>query len=151
MPRVPPTIVVEADSFELRVDEEIAVWRGAVVARQGSHLFRTSTLTMQLDQLLSDSDDSEQSDNASDNEAGLPADYELSAASVSYDLATNVIAADGDCMLRRGAEFIAADRIRFAVDERVAYALPGEGGRVSVQFYGSAGMPLFLNPLAAAE
>ena len=153
LPGMPPTIVVEADSFELRVDEEVAVWQGSVVARQGAHVFRTGTLTLHLDQLTDASRGSSRS--AEPQRETLPANYELSAQSLSYDVGTNVIAGDGDCMLRRGNEFIAADRIRFVMEDRIAYALPGEQGRVRVQFYASNTTRIFptmlSRPLAGAE
>ena len=134
-------ILVEADSFELRMDEEKAVWRGAVSASQGNYTFRSSQLTLHLDQIAREPQAT--SNSQQDTAPRQLSHYELSAATLTYDLQDSIIIGSGGSELRRGKELIRAEQIRYHVRRRVAHAVPGAGGRVQVQFFANPEMPIF--------
>lgn len=136
-------ITVEADAFELRTHEELAVWRGSVVVNQGGYSFRASTLTMQLEELI-------RQEGAAEGETEsptLPNQYHLTAESVTYDPARDLVAGDGECVLRRGSEMVAAERFHFDLNSGIAHALPDSGSRVLVKFFANPASVGFL-PLA---
>ena len=136
------TITVEADYFELRIADEEAYFQGNVEVVQGSHTFKTSQLTLHLDQINGGAQNpANQNANA---ETTNPLAYELSANQLSYNLAEQQINGSGDSELRRGSELIQADQIRYAVHQQVAYGIPdAEDGRVRVRFMANPAMPVF--------
>ena len=85
-------ITVESDAFELRTHEELAVWHGSVVVNQGDYSFRASTLTMQLEELIGQGDENERESGA----PALPNQYQMTAETVTYDAARDIVAGDGD-------------------------------------------------------
>ncbi len=139
-PTAPTPIIVEADTFELHIDEEKAIWRGNVSASQGNYTFRTSQLILHLDQMKGASSDSGTSSAAHNNPARF---YELSARKLRYDVAKGTMVGAGDSELRRGSELIRAEKIAYQVNTRVAHALPAANGRVLVRFEANPDMPVF--------
>ncbi len=141
-------IVVEADSFVLLVEAEKAIWRGNVTASQGNYTFRSTQLTLHLDQIDSASSaPGHAQTNSSDPSFG----YELSARTVSYNVETATIIGDGDSELRRGHELIKADQIQYNVDEKRAYAIPTKDGRVKVKFLSNPDKPVFPSSFAGVS
>jgi lipopolysaccharide transport protein LptA len=149
---VTPVITIEADSFNLFVDQEKAIFRGNVNASQGNHTFRTSQLTMHLDQV--DTKHNDDGTGANSETTAAPS-FELSARNLTYELSTQMAVGRGDSLLRRGRELISAELINYDMSKRVAYAIPDKGGRVLVRFFSNPDMPLFpsrtLAKAAAAE
>lgn len=135
-----PVITIEADSFNLFVLEEKAVFRGNVNASQGNHTFRSGQLTVHLDQV--DTQRARQSDGEEGAGANSSA-FELSARTLRYDIESDIVVGQGDSQLRRGEELIAAEVINYDFLRRVAYAVPDEGGRVKVRFFSNPERPLF--------
>lgn len=135
-----PVITIEADSFNLFVLEEKAVFRGNVNASQGNHTFRSSQLTVHLDQV--DTERTRQDNSGPGKGTQSPA-FELSAHTLRYDIEADIVVGQGDSQLRRGEELIAAEIINYDFLRRVAYAVPDEGGRVQVRFYSNPERPLF--------
>ncbi len=146
----PSPITVEADQFSVYLADEKAVWRGNVTATQGNYTFRTSQLTVHLDDLVA-GDASPSSGAAGASSRAEEDAIELSADRVTYDLDRNEIQGLGNSELRRGMEYIRADNIVYEVGNRIARAEPDAGGRVRVQFLSAPGQPLFPGvPLTAA-
>ena len=137
-------ITVESDAFELRTHEELAVWHGSVVVNQGGYSFRASTLTMQLEELIGQGDENERESGA----PALPNQYQMTTERVTYDAARDIVAGDGDCILRRGSEMVAADRFQFDLGSGIAHALPDHDSRVLVKFFANPANVGFL-PLAS--
>ncbi len=135
-----PVITIEADSFNLYVDEEKAVFRGNVNASQGNTTFRTSQLTVHLDQVNTKA--AKNDGQAGSQENRVPP-YELSARTLTYELDSRLAVGKGDSLLKRGRELILAELINYDMAKRVAYAIPDSGGRVMVRFYSNPDMPLF--------
>ncbi len=149
-PQTPP-ITVEADQFSVYLADEKAVWRGNVTATQGNYTFRTSQLTVHLDELVAADDSQSSDDETGASSRNQDAAIELSADRVTYDLDRNEIQGLGNSELRRGIEYIRADKIVYEVGNRIARAEPDAGGRVRVQFLSAPGQPLFPGvPLTAA-
>ena len=145
-----PPITVEADQFSVYLADEKAVWRGNVTATQGNYTFRTSQLTVHLDDLVTREDNQAES-NPETSEQQQEAAIELSADRVTYDIDRDEIQGLGNSELRRGIEYIRADNIVYEVGTRIARAQPDAGGRVRVQFLSAPGQPLFpRGPLTAA-
>ena len=146
-----PVITIEANSFDLFVDAEKVVFRGDVNASQGNHTFRTSQLTVHLDQVNTKSGSTVQEDGSAAGPNDVP--FELSAAHLYYQ--DHVVTGSGDSRLRRGRELILAEVIHYDVLERIAFARPDDNGRVFVRFFSNPDMPLFptkpLPRVAAAE
>jgi len=143
-------IVVEADGFEVRMQEERAIWQGNVVATQGNYTFRTGRLTVYMEQVSSSRE--RKSNNASSTAATF-AGYELSANKLTYDLDQGQIVGRGNSELRHGAEYIRADQIVYDVTAQTATAHPDAEGRVHVKFYGNPAKPVFpsATPALAAQ
>ena len=133
-------IVVEADDFVVYLADEKAVWRGNVLATQGNYTFRTSQLTVHLDDIARSAGTSER---ASTNSQSTRNAVELSADRVTYDIERDEIQGLGNSELRRGVEFIRADNIIYEVTRRTARAEPGTAGRVRVQFLSAPDSMLF--------
>jgi lipopolysaccharide transport protein LptA len=138
-PRELPVIVVEADRFEVNFATERAVWSGNVHASQGQYTFRTSSLTLRLEQIKSN----QRSESAGSETESNPNNFELSAKALSYDLSGGRIVGQGNSELRRGMERIRAEQIIYDVEERLATAQPAANGRVLVQFISNPDQPLF--------
>jgi lipopolysaccharide transport protein LptA len=134
-----PAIMVEADHFEVDFNSERATWRGNVTATQGNYTFRTSSLTVQLEQLQSETGNG----NPGGANTSVPAGYELSADAVTYDLDQGRIVGRGNSELRRGVEMIRAERIVYQIEHRRASATPKANGRVLVQFISNPQQPIF--------
>ncbi|MEM7098317.1 MAG: LptA/OstA family protein [Pseudomonadota bacterium] len=135
-------ILIEADHFEVRFDEDIAIWRGNVSATQANYTFATSNLTIHLDQVNRHPDQA-QSTNHSDERTAIADQFFLSAQKLTYDLGDSAITGSGDSELRRGQELIKADTITYWVEQRIAEAIPGHNGRVKTQFYPNPNKPIF--------
>ncbi len=138
-PAVSP-IEIEADRFTVYLADEKAIWQGNVVANQGNYTFRTSLLTLHLDQ-IGDAPDAADGDDSNSSERQRDA-FRLSARELKYNLSEGRVTGAGDSELRRGNEVLRADEITYLVMDRVAHGVPTEQGRVSVQFYGNPGQPL---------
>ena len=134
-------ILVEADHFELNFASEQAIWRGNVTATQGNYTFRTSSLTLHMEQINSSS--AQNSAVGAEDTHTNTSRYQLAAKNVSYDLEQGQIIGQGDCELRRGEESIRAEHIVYQVDNQMAFARPQANGRVQVQFYSNPQAPLF--------
>ena len=133
-------IIVEADDFVVYLADEKAIWRGNVQATQGNYTFRTSQLTVHLDDISPSAGKSERT--SADAERRRNA-VELSADRVTYDIERDEIQGLGNSELRRGVEFIRADNIVYEVTRRIARAEPGTAGRVRVQFLSAPDSLLF--------
>ena len=141
---VTPYITVEADYFEVDLLEERAYFTGRVSATQGNNTFRTSQLTLHLEQIIGQADAGES--NNSNQKKSAP--YELHAAQLSYDLPNGLILGTGGSELRRGGERIQADQISYRVERRMAFGTAKPGERVLVHFIANPQMPIF--PTTAA-
>ena len=140
-PALPTPITIEADQFEVQYAQDKAIWTGDVSATQGNYTFRTSVLTIRLDQI---GDPVTQEGESAEDEEGSksrPA-VNLTARKLSYDLEQALIIGAGDSELRRGEEIIRADRITYDVQARTAYAVPGDNGRVYVRFISNLNKPV---------
>ena len=133
-------ILIEADQFHLDLASEQAVWQGNVEATQGNYTFRTSSLTLQLEQIQPQptAGANPPADNPSDRNA-----YQLSANQVSYDLEAGHILGTGNSELRRGLESIRAEDIIYQVKQQRVQAKPAANGRVHVQFLSQPGQTFF--------
>ena len=137
----PLPILIEADHFEVRFDEDIAVWQGQVSATRGNYTFRTSNLKIHLDQV---NQNAPQTTQTTGGQSQPVADhFYLSAESLTYDLASDAITGSGDSELRRGQELIRAETITYWVGKQLAVAKPDLSGRVSVQFFPNPKRPIF--------
>ena len=141
-----PTIIVLADTFELRLHEERAIWRGNVTATQGGSTFRASQLTLRLDQLTQNNGQSGSGQQA----PTVAAPVELQANQLTYDKDSHSVHASGNTLLRRGHEIIQSERLQYALDTRIAYAHAEPGDQVKVRFYNTGATGLF-GALTAAE
>ena len=136
-----PAIFIEADSFDFLVDQEKAIFRGNVNASQGNATFRTSQLTVHVDQIRNSGQ--RKSDSETATQTGHSETFELSAETLFYELEQNLVVGRGDSRLERGQELILADVIHYDMAKRVAYARPDADGRVFVRFYSNPDKPLF--------
>ena len=64
----------------------------------------------------------------------LPNQYQMTAESVTYDAACDIVTRDGNCILRRRSEMIAADRFQFDLGSGIAHARPHDDSRALVRF-----------------
>lgn len=140
VPLTLPVITIEADSFNLFVDEEKAIFRGNVQASQGNTTFKSSQLTVHLDQVNTKA--SKKDGQTGPTENHLPP-FELSAQTVSYEVESQLAVGQGNSSLKRGRELIMAELINYDMAKRIAYAIPDSGGRVLVRFYANPDTPLF--------
>ncbi len=140
VPLTLPVITIEADSFNLFVDEEKAIFRGNVQASQGNTTFKSSQLTVHLDQVNTKASIKDGQTGPTENH--LPP-FELSAQTVSYEVESQLAVGQGNSSLKRGRELIMAELINYDMAKRIAYAIPDSGGRVLVRFYANPDMPLF--------
>ena len=134
--------MVEADRFTVFMADERAEWHGDVVATQGNYTFRTSRLTVYMDQV---SDSRARRSTNSKRGSETFNGYELSARELHYDLEDRAIVGRGDSELRHGEELIRAESISYDLDRREAHAFPNAQGRVFVKFYGNPKKPVFPN------
>ena len=144
-----PVISIEADSFDFLVDQEKAIFRGDVNASQGNATFRTSQLTVHLDQIRSSTQ--RKSDSSAKTKSEDSEQFELSAATLFYELEKNLVVGKGNSRLQRGRELILADVIHYDMAKRVAYARPDANGRVFVRFFSNPDKPLFPSSHASAN
>ena len=153
-------IEIEADQFTVRFDEDIAVWTGNVKAKQGRYTFNTEVLTINLDQVNRNAPPAAEPASPSpqhtqgSTHTPLANNFEMSANSLTYNLENDTIIGSGNSEIRRGREVISADSISYAISAKTASALPGEDGRVYVQFYSNPENPVFgsaQNNLTSAE
>ncbi|MEM9621382.1 MAG: LptA/OstA family protein [Pseudomonadota bacterium] len=142
-------INIEADRFTVYLADEKAIWQGDVVASQGNYTFRTSVLTLHLEQ-FADEASSAAADNGPDANNARPP-FSLTARSVKYDLDQGTVSGQGNSELRRGEEVLRADRITYQVADQVAYGVPEAHGRVSVKFYGNPKRPVIPGSLGIAS
>lgn len=142
-----PPIVVEADSFEIRLDLENAVWRGDVRAQQGNYTFRTESLTIHLEQVATQNAD--EVGNNTGNQQPLDNRFILSAQHLSYDVDQDTIMGHGGCEISRGQEKIRANQIVLYAKEKRAMALPETNGRVLVSFFSNPNKPIFPGTFAS--
>ena len=151
VPFHPQPILIEADTFKVLFAAEKAVWEGNVVATQGNYTFHTSVLTIHLDQVGQVQNNGAGASADRDSDTKSADQFTLSATSLNYDLAQDMIVGDGDSELRRGLELIRADKITYWVTDRVAIAAPDANGRVFVQFYTNPQKPVFPGSVAKNE
>ena len=133
-------IVVESDRFTVFLGDERAEWHGDVVATQGNYTFRTSRLTVFMDQV---SGSRERNSTNAKHSTDAFNGYELSARQLHYDVEDGAIVGRGDSELRHGAEMIRAESIAYDVSRQEAMAFPNADGRVLVRFYGNPKKPVF--------
>jgi lipopolysaccharide transport protein LptA len=135
-------ILIEADQFHLDLESEQAVWQGNVQATQGNYTFRTSSLTLQLEQIQPQSQTAAGVNTTTGQHSDQNA-YQLSANQVSYDLEAGQILGTGNSELRRGFESIRAEDIIYQVKQQRVQAKPAANGRVHVQFFSQPGQSFF--------
>ena len=133
-------IDIEADRFTVYLADEKAIWQGNVVASQGNYTFRTSLLTLHLEQI---GDTPEEDNTTADNGHSSQRNaISLSAQQVNYNLQEGKVVGQGNSELRRGEEIIRADQITYLVADQIAHGVPEAHGRVSVKFYGNPNRPV---------
>ncbi len=128
---------VEADRFELFMDEQIAVWGGNVVATQLGNTFKSAQFTLRL--VPNDGRDAAPVvTSASETHANEGA-FQLQAGRLSYH--RDQVVGSGGCVISRGTQSIAADEISLDLRTRTLVAKPRDDGRVYVRLLLAADLP----------
>ncbi|MEE8244994.1 MAG: LptA/OstA family protein [Pseudomonadales bacterium] len=129
---------VEADRFELFMDEQIAVWSGNVVATQQGNTFKSAQFTLRL--VPSDERDAALGATSDSNAPAGSRAFQLQAGRLSYH--RDHVVGSGGCVISRGTQSIVADEISLDLRTQTLVAKPRDDGRVYVRLLLAADLPV---------
>ena len=126
-------IEIQADQFEMLLEERTTTYTGNVVATQGSRSITGRELVLRLndDNEIMAMHASGEPARLTDAENGTP--VSLTGAALDYDFDESVVRTAGGGVLSRGGDTIAAQEIAYDLEAERARAVGSDGHRVTLR------------------
>ena len=125
-------IEIQADQFEMLLEERTTTYTGDVVATQGSRSITGSRLVVRLNEDNEIMAMRASGEPAMLTDTGDGAPISLAGAALDYDFDESVVRADGGGVLSRGGDTIAAREITYDLEDERARAVGDETHRVTL-------------------